>query len=353
MGKKFMQLKNRFSNMIPKIIEECEYQRLSVNNKLEFFKPNYTQKQKTFAEDISASLNQNPKKINPKYLYDEYGSKLFEEICSLSEYYPFESEKSILKVIGKKLIPHIDSAIRIVELGSGSSSKTRLLINALKPKTEIEYFPIDISEILIDSAKKLCDDYGEIRITGIIDTYESGLNFIKHFDDKPNLITFLGSSFGNFSEYEGRKFLRVIHDLMKKKDHFLIGLDLSKSSKILHDAYNDSKGITAKFNLSILNRINRELEANFDTSNFEHYAFYNEEESKIEMHLRSLSNQSVQILKANLSIELTKDELIHTENSHKFSISQIESMLEDSDFDISEIWFDPRQYYVLVLAKRH
>ena len=353
MGKKFMQLKNRFSNMIPKIIEECEYQRLSVNNKLEFFKPNYTQKQKTFAEDISASLNQNPKKINPKYLYDEYGSKLFEEICSLSEYYPFECEKSILKVIGKKLIPHIDSAIRIVELGSGSSSKTRLLINALKPKTEIEYFPIDISEILIDSAKKLCDDYGEIRITGIIDTYESGLNFIKHFDDKPNLITFLGSSFGNFSEYEGRKFLRVIHDLMKKKDHFLIGLDLSKSSKILHDAYNDSKGITAKFNLNILNRINRELEANFDTSNFEHYAFYNEEESKIEMHLRSLSNQSVQILKANLSIELTKDELIHTENSHKFSISQIESMLEDSDFDISEIWFDPRQYYVLVLAKRH
>ena len=140
---------------------------------------------------------------------------------------------------------------------------------------------------------------------------------------------------------------------MKKKDHFLIGLDLSKSSKILHDAYNDSKGITAKFNLNILNRINRELEANFDTSNFEHYAFYNEEESKIEMHLRSLSNQSVQILKANLSIELTKDELIHTENSHKFSISQIESMLEDSDFDISEIWFDPRQYYVLVLAKRH
>ena len=286
-------------------------------------------------------------------MYDEYGSKLFEEICSLSEYYPFECEKSILKVIGKKLIPHIDSAIRIVELGSGSSSKTRLLINALKPKTEIEYFPIDISEILIDSAKKLCDDYGEIRITGIIDTYESGLNFIKHFDDKPNLITFLGSSFGNFSEYEGRKFLRVIHDLMKKKDHFLIGLDLSKSSKILHDAYNDSKGITAKFNLNILNRINRELEANFDTSNFEHYAFYNEEESKIEMHLRSLSNQSVQILKANLSIELTKDELIHTENSHKFSISQIESMLEDSDFDISEVWFDPRQYYVLVLAKRH
>ena len=102
-----------------------------------------------------------------------------------------------------------------------------------------------------------------------------------------------------------------------------------------------------------MNRINRELEANFDTSNFEHYAFYNEEESKIEMHLRSLSNQSVQILKANLSIELTKDELILTENSHNFSISQIESMLEDSVFDFSEVWFDPRQYYVLVLAKRH
>mgnify|MGYP006116608339 CR=1 FL=1 len=339
--------------MIPKIIEKHDYQRLSVNDKLEFFKPNYTQKQKTFADDISFSLNQNTKKINPKYLYDEYGSKLFEEICSLSEYYPFECEKSILKIIGKKLIPHIDSTIRIVELGSGSSSKTRLLINALKSKMEIEYFPIDISEILIDSVKKLYDDYGELRITGIIDTYESGLNFIRHLDDKPNLITFLGSSFGNFNEYEGRKFLKEIHDLMKIQDLFLIGLDLTKNPKILYNAYNDSKGITAKFNLNILNRINRELEANFDTSNFEHYAFYNEEESRIEMHLRSMSNQTVQILKANLSIELIKDELIHTENSYKFSVSQIKSMLEDSDFDISEIWFDPRQYYALVLAKRH
>lgn len=348
-----MQLKNRFSNMIPKIMEEFEYQKLSVSDNLEFFKPTYTRKQKTFAEEISASLNMKPKKINPKYLYDDFGSKLFEDICLLSEYYPFESEKSILKNISKKLIPHMDSKIRIVELGSGSSSKTRLLINALKSQTQIEYFPIDISEILIDSSKKLYQEYEDLRITGIIDTYESGLNFIKNFDDKPNLITFLGSSFGNFNEYEGRKFLRNIHDLMKTHDFFLIGLDLSKDHKILHNAYNDSKGITAKFNLNILERINRELHANFDVSKFEHYAFYNEDESRIEMHLRSLSNQTVQIPKANISIKLTKDELIHTENSYKFSVSQIESMLNDSDFDINEIWFDARQYFALVLAKKH
>ena len=178
------------------IQREREYTKFVVDERLCYYEPSKNKSEKTFAEELSSSLNQKHKSIHPKFFYDKNGSDLFERICKLPEYYLTRTEINILKKLDDKLSSYMDEEFRLVELGSGSSSKTRLLINALKPKTEIEYFPIDISEILIDSAKKLCDDYGEIRITGIIDTYESGLNFIKHFDDKPNLITFLGSSFG-------------------------------------------------------------------------------------------------------------------------------------------------------------
>ena len=141
-----------------------------------------------------------------------------------------------------------------------------------------------------------------------------------------NLITFLGSSFGNFSRNEGMLFLQKINNLMKSDDLFLIGLDLKKDQQILHNAYNDSKKTTAKFNLNVLKRINDELDANFNIENFEHHAIYDEEKGRVEMYLRSLSEQYITIPKSELSITLSKDELIHTENSHKFSISQIESV---------------------------
>jgi len=195
-------------------------------------------------------------------------------------------------------------------------------------------------------------DYQNLAVTGVVDTYENGLDFIEHYDDKPNLITFLGSSYGNFNPDDGMKFLKKINNLMKSDDLFLIGLDLKKDQNVLYSAYNDSQKITAKFNLNILKRINTELDADFNLGNFEHHAVYNKENGRIEMYIRSLDAQSVTIPKSDLSVTLLKDELIHTENSHKFSISQIESLLKESNFKKLDIWFDSRSYFALVLAKK-
>ena len=329
------------------------YQRITIQENLEYFKSNNIKNQKTFAEEIALSLKHQPRTISPKYFYDNLGSELFDRICNLPEYYPYNCETSILKKIAKNLTPHLTSNIRLVELGSGSSTKTRLLIDALLKNQEyVEYFPIDISDVLIESVKKLCDDYKTLRVTGIIDTYENGLDFIEHYDDKPNLITFLGSSFGNFNEEDGNNFLKKIHDLMKPTDYFLIGLDMKKDNDILFRAYNDTKGLTAKFNLNVLERINKELGADFKISKFAHKAYYNESKGRIEMYLRALSDHTVIIPKADISIQLSENELIHTENSHKFTISQIDSMFEEVGLDIVQIWFDTNKYFGLILAKK-
>ena len=329
------------------------YQRITIQENLEYFKSNNIKNQKTFAEEIALSLKHQPRAISPKYFYDNLGSELFDRICNLPEYYPYNCESSILKKIAKNLTPHLTSNVRLVELGSGSSTKTRLLIDALLKNQEyVEYFPIDISDVLIESAKKLCDDYKTLHVTGIIDTYENGLDFIEHYDDKPNLITFLGSSFGNFNEEDGNNFLKKIHDLMKSTDYFLIGLDMKKNNDILFKAYNDTKDLTAKFNLNVLERINKELGADFITSQFAHKAYYNESKGRIEMYLHSLSDQTVTIPKAGISIQLSENELIHTENSHKFTISQIDSMFEEVGLDIVQIWFDTKKYFGLILAKK-
>ena len=335
------------------IQKTLEYQRITVQDNLEYFKSHDIKNQKTFAKDIKLSLNRESKSISPKYFYDDCGSKLFDQICKLPEYYPYVCELSILKNIGRDLIPHLTSYVKLVELGSGSSTKTRLLVDALFQSQEhVEYFPIDISDVLIDSAKELCIDYKNLKVTGIIDTYENGLDFLEDYDETPNLITFLGSSFGNFSEKEGSDFLKRIHNLMKSSDYFLVGLDLKKDNNVLFKAYNDTRGITAKFNLNILERINKELGADFKISEFVHQAYFNESKGRVEMYLRSQSNQTVTIPKADFSLKLFKNELIHTENSHKFTMSQVHTIFKKSGLNIVQVWFDTKKYFVLILAKK-
>jgi len=333
--------------------DQITYQKTVINQNLKYFKPSTMKKQKTFLDEITISLTNKSKSIDPKFFYDNVGSKLFDEICLLPEYYLYNSEIEILKNIKKEIKPYIESEIKLVELGSGSSIKTRILLDMLYSlQTNVEYFPIDISEILSFSTQELCNIYKDLKITGVIDTYENGLNFIEHYDDKPNLISFLGSSFGNFNYLEGIRFLKTISDMMKASDLFLIGFDLKKDESILHKAYNDSNGITAKFNLNVLTRINTELNSDFDLSKFSHYAMYNESHSRVEMYLKSLCNQTVEIPDASISINLLKDELIHTENSHKFSISQIESKFEQSGIRIKKIWYDSRNYFALILGQK-
>jgi len=334
--------------------KKIDYKQYVVDSQLRYFKPHATKIEKSFAEEIYFSLTQNSKFINPKFFYDKKGSELFESICLLSEYYPTRTELSILKKLDHDLSSHLDKNINLVELGSGASVKTRLILDIftkLQPKTE--YFPIDISEILTESSEQLLKDYDTLHITGIIDTYEGGLEFLKSYDDKKNLILFLGSSFGNFTPDDGKLFLEKIFSTMKSGDLFLIGLDLVKDKNILESAYNDLEGITAKFNLNVLSRINDELDADFVINNFSHYSIYNENDQRIEMNLKSLVSQSVIIGKSNLSLNLDKGELIHTEYSHKYHVSQIKKLLSDVGFEFKNMWLDDEKYFSLTLVSKN
>ena len=334
--------------------KKIEYKQYIVDSQLRYFKPHATKIEKSFAEEISYSLNQNSKFINPKFFYDKKGSELFESICLLPEYYPTRTEISILNKLKHDLPSYLNENINLVELGSGTSVKTRLILDIftkLQPKTE--YFPIDISEILTESSEQLLKDYDTLHITGIIDTYEGGLEFLQSYDDKKNLILFLGSSFGNFTPDDGKLFLEKIFSTMKSGDLFLIGLDLVKDKNILESAYDDSQGVTAKFNLNVLSRINDELDADFDINNFSHYSIYNENDQRIEMNLKSLVSQSVIIGKSNLPLNLDKGELIHTEYSHKYHISQIKKLLSDVGFEFKNMWLDDEKHFSLTLVSKN
>ena len=281
---------------LKKIQNNMGYQKVVLDQRLRYYEPNGERTYKTFADEISNSLSSNQKSINPKFFYDEKGSHLFEKICTLPEYYLTNTEISILNQLDDKISSYLDGDYRLVELGSGSSTKTRILIQILERlQTYVEYVPIDISRILKTSSRILQSDFKRLHITGIIDEYESGLKFLKNYDAKKNLIIFLGSSFGNFDLEAGSKFLYKMNSVMKKDDLFLIGLDLVKDKKILEYAYNDSEGITAQFNLNVLSRINSELGGNFDLQKFRHHAVYNEEQNKIEMYLRSLYRQTIDL----------------------------------------------------------
>ena len=194
------------------IQREREYTKFVVDERLCYYEPSKNKSEKTLVEELSLSLNQKHKSIHPKFFYDKKGSKLFEDICKLPEYYLTRTEVSILTQLQDKLPAYMNEEFRLVELGSGSSYKTRILISILENMhKQIEYFPIDISKILKESAVTLLDDYENLRMTGIIDTYESGLDFVKNYDNKKNLIVFLGSSFGNFDYKPGLRFLDKIN----------------------------------------------------------------------------------------------------------------------------------------------
>ena len=336
------------------IQKNLDYKKYIIDSKLQYFKPHATKIEKTFAEEISSSLNRDSKFISPKFFYDKKGSALFEKICTLPEYYPTRTEIAILKNLQTLLPSFVDNSFRLVELGSGTSVKTRLILDIFtKIQQTIEYFPIDISEILTESSEQLLQDYDNLQITGIIDTYEGGLEFLKNYDNKNNLIVFLGSSFGNFSPGDGRIFLEKINATMKPGDLFLIGLDLVKDSQTLESAYNDTQGVTAKFNLNVLSRINDELDADFNLNNFSHYSIYNKKDQRIEMYLKSLVNQSVIISKSNLSLNLKKDELIHTEHSHKYTLNQIKTLFESTGFQINHTWLDENTHFSLTLVSKN
>ena len=339
-------IKPRIKNLGLK--NDQKYTRVVVNPRFCYFRPK-KQTADGFPEEIFFGLQRKKKFIHPKFLYDEKGSYLFEKICTLDEYYPTRSESEILDTIKDKISTYVKTDYSLIEFGSGSALKTRKLLEALTQLQDlVEYYPIDISDILKESSLNLQKDYLNLRITGIIDHYESGLDFVKSIEQN-RLLVFLGSSLGNFDSNGAIKFLKKIRQSMKKNDYFLLGLDLVKNKQVLEKAYNDSKRITAQFNLNLLTRINKEFGGNFDLKNFEHVAFFNEKHKRIEMHIRSKIDQEVSLSLVDVMLKFKKNEMILTEYSHKYTINQIHALAKKSGFKIEEVWKDRNEYFALVL----
>ena len=306
----------------------------------------------SFAEDVQKGLLNQPKFLLPKYFYDSYGSELFIKITQTTEYYPTKVEKLILKTYASEMVSICKKVDVLVELGSGSSEKTETILKQFhQNRGTFQYIPVDVSDIIIESSKDLLERYDNLYITSIISEYEKGLELVSNLERKGKLFLFLGSSIGNFNPSEIEAFLKSVRNAMQADDFLLIGFDLVKDHHVLNAAYNDSQGITREFNLNILRRINMELNANFDLSKFIHSAFYNEEKSRVEMHLVSQQDQLIRIDKLDKKIKFKKGESIHTENSYKFTDMMIYSYAQRAGLEALKMWTDPQNYFALTLFR--
>jgi len=294
-----------------------------------------------FYSDIINGLSSEQKFLPSKYFYDEKGSDLFEKICELDEYYPTSSEVSIMEHEIDQITEMMGKHVQLIELGSGSSTKTRLLLDNCR---DIEmYVPVDISESFLKNvATKLQADYPGIDIQPVAADYTLPFEIPESDRVKKRVVYFPGSTIGNFTRKRASDFLDTVGAFLQRGDGLLIGVDLKKEVGVLEAAYNDSKGITADFNKNILSRINRELAADFDTRQFRHRAFYNAAEGRIEMHLESLKHQTVQI--NGTQISFSAGETIHTENSHKYTVEEFE-IIAGSHFRRRQTWTDDQEYF--------
>jgi len=322
-------------------------------NGLTIFRDSQNQNLNNFAQDVLKGLSADQKYLSPKYFYDQNGSDLFVKITQTEDYYPTRTEQMILDIYSTEIVDTCAEVNWLVELGSGSSEKTdSLLCEFHRKRKTFNYIPIDVSDIIIDSGKKLLEKYDGLSVTGILSDYERGLSLISIVENGSKLILFLGSSIGNFEPGEIDSFLTMTHKALYDNDYILIGFDLVKDRQVLDAAYNDDQGITEEFNLNILNRINRELKGNFNLDKFEHLAFYDEEYSRIEMHLVSKTDQTVSIGALKTKISFKTGESIHTENSHKFTIDMITSYANSASLEVVKTWTDPMKYFALCLLRK-
>jgi dimethylhistidine N-methyltransferase len=305
----------------------------------------------TFAEAVAEGLGREPKSLPCRFLYDEVGSKLFEEICRLPEYYLTRAERRILDTHADEIAACFDEPVLLAELGSGSSDKTRLLIEAcLKRQPRLRYVPVDIARSILDeSAQALLADYHGLEIHAIAGEYEQGLANLRDETRGPKLIAWLGSNIGNFDRAGAAGFLGRIRGAMTPRDRLLVGIDLRKGRRALERAYDDATGVTARFNLNLLARINRELAGGFDLERFEHEAVWREPEGRVELSLVSRCAQEVAIRALARVVRFRSGERIHTEDSFKYSFAEIAEAARAADLAVARRWLDPSGAYSLNL----
>ncbi len=289
-----------------------------------------------FARDVIDDLSQRPKRLSPKYFYDAAGSELFEQITLLPEYYPTRTELSILRDRGHAIAAIIPKGAALVEFGAGATTKVRLL---LKECAFGAYVPVDISgDFLKAQADALRKDFPDLAVYPVAADFTAPFALPDAVQAMPKVGFFPGSTLGNFEPHEACTFLRSARAILGDGAQMIIGVDLEKDDRVLYDAYNDAAGVTARFNLNVLARINRELGGNFDVSAFTHRAIYNRERHRIEMHLISRKAQTVRLLGRSFSFR--PGESIHTECSYKYSLERFTALARGAGWRLRESWMD-------------
>jgi dimethylhistidine N-methyltransferase len=296
-----------------------------------------------FRDDVVNGLQKSQKELPCKYLYDERGSNLFENICSLDEYYIPRTETSIMRAFIREIADMLGPDVLLIEYGSGSSSKTHILIEQISDLRA--YIPIDISkEQLLQVSVQLVSRYPLLRVLPVCADYTCDFTLPDTDQNTARKIAYFpGSTIGNFEKNEAIRFLTHIASRCGPNGGLLIGVDLKKDPVVLHSAYNDKDGVTARFNLNILERINRELHGKFEIASFEHYAFYNPKESRIEMHLISRKDQEVCL--DSTSVFFARGESIRTENSYKYNPDEFAQLAAAAGFKVERIWTDEQDWF--------
>lgn len=298
----------------------------------------------SFLDDVLEGLAQSQKKLSSKYFYDERGSKLFDDICALTEYYPTRTETALLQTHAAEFATLIGANASVVEFGSGSSTKIRILLDALE--TPAAYIPVDISrEHLLESAKALAGAYPDLPVVPIAADYTQPFDLPEISGEAARIGFFPGSTIGNFTRDAAAEFLRAAATDLGADNGLLIGVDLRKDVDVLHAAYNDAAGVTAEFNLNVLRRVNRELGGDFDLDAFTHDARWVAEKGRIEMHLVSERDQRVRV--NGHSFTFAAGETIHTEDSHKYDIAEFHALAAEAGWRAFRHWTDEDDLFSL------
>jgi len=309
--------------------------------------------ERALADDVLDGLTRPFKEIPPKHFYDAHGAQLFDRICELPEYYPTRAERAILAQRSAEIVAATGAA-ELVELGSGTAAKTRLLLAAMaQAGTLRRYVPVDVTEAMVlECADTLVEELPGLQVHGIVGDFERHLHHIPQ-PDGPRIVAFLGGTIGNFPPGSRRRFLRGLAKLLRPGvDHLLLGTDLVKDPAVLEAAYDDSAGVTAEFNRNVLRVINRELDANFDVEAFEHVAFFDREREWIEMRLRASRRMDVDVRKLGLKVAFVPREELRTEISAKFTEERLRGDLAAAGLELREVLTDPDELFALSLSAR-
>jgi dimethylhistidine N-methyltransferase len=299
-----------------------------------------------------SGLSASPKRLPPRLFYDAAGSELFEQITELPEYYLTRTERAIFSQYANDILKKAGNGLTLIELGAGTASKTKVIIEALlRRQMSAMFYPIDVSMSALRIAQtELNAEFPGLKVHPLVGDYSVGLT---QLSGKPGrkLVLYIGSSIGNFEPEEAGALLKTIRQSLAPGDALLLGTDMVKDEAVLRAAYNDPQGVTARFNLNVLARINRELGGEFDLNSFRHVAIWNATASRIEMHLESLLAQRVSIPDINMEVRFRQGETIHTENSYKFTQSMVREILSTGGFEMEETWMDDQKWFGVHLAR--